>query len=284
MKIKDLVDLTRPEHALMLAIAVIIGEIITFQGLPPLDLILLSILPPIFIQFGSFSLNDFLDVESDKLNKRLDRPLVRGEIKPETALYVAIISFISGNLFAYFINPTCLLISIVFSILAILYNYKLKDIALLGNAYIASTMAIPFIFGNFVVSKELTTLTIILGAIAFIAGLAREIIKSIQDMEGDIIARKSKTLPVIVGPRNSAYLAILLYIGLIKMSLVPYLFNYLSYSILSILLLVLADLLILVICIKVLSQTKEAFRFARSYSLIALFLGLLSYLVAVFKI
>jgi 4-hydroxybenzoate polyprenyltransferase len=49
------------------------------------------------------------------------------------------------------------LISLVFNFLAVLYNYKLKDLPLIGNIYIALTMGIPFIFGALAISDSVST-------------------------------------------------------------------------------------------------------------------------------
>ena len=55
MNLKALYDLTRFEHALMFALAVVIGEAIAFNGIPPLELIALSIITPMFIEMGQIS-------------------------------------------------------------------------------------------------------------------------------------------------------------------------------------------------------------------------------------
>ena len=91
--LKALIRLTRIEHAFMLSLAVIIGEVIAgLDVLASLPFVLLTIIPPFFIEIASFAVNDYFDLESDKLNKRMDRPLVSGEINPSFALYVSIIA------------------------------------------------------------------------------------------------------------------------------------------------------------------------------------------------
>jgi geranylgeranylglycerol-phosphate geranylgeranyltransferase len=147
----------------------------------------------------------------------------------------------------------------------------LKDLPLVGNIYIALTMAIPFIFGNFVVSQTLSQTAIVLASLGFVAGLAREIIKSVQDMEGDIRGRGSKTLPVIIGKKPSIYTSILLYLLFIPLTAAPFLFG-LEFSVLPAILVILADVLILAICYKI---TKDDFKFARNVSLLSFLLGML---------
>ncbi|MBU0532058.1 UbiA family prenyltransferase [Candidatus Micrarchaeota archaeon] len=273
----EVLKLTRFEHAVLLALAVLVAEIITLGTLPPLEYyIILSLLVPMFSEMGSFALNDYFDIETDKLNKK-NRPLVKGTISPAFAFRFSILMLVLSTVLAYFINNIAFVIALFFNIAAVTYNWKLKDMPLVGNIYIALTMAIPFIFGNFVVSGDLSVVVLVLAVLGFVAGLAREIIKSVQDMKGDMKARKSKTLPIVIGERPSLLVAIGLYLLFIPLSILPFSFGLCASSI-SLVLIVAADGLIAVICYKIL--TKRAFKFARNMSLIAFLLGMLGLLLA----
>ncbi|MBU0527006.1 MAG: UbiA family prenyltransferase [Candidatus Micrarchaeota archaeon] len=274
--IGELAKLTRIEHAVMLALGVLIAEIIILGELPPVSLIIImSLLVPVFSEMGSFALNDYFDIETDKLNKK-DRPLVNGTITPKFALSLSIITLIISTVMAYFINIEVFIIALIFNIVAILYNWKLKDMPLVGNIYIAFTMAIPFIFGNFVISNTLSELALVLASLGFVAGLAREIIKSVQDMDGDIKARGSKTLPVIVGEKVSVLIACAMYVSFIPLTAIPF-FIGLKISIIAIVLIGIADVMILIICAKSISKD---YKFARNMSLIAFLIGLIGLLFA----
>lgn len=277
--LKDLWALTRFEHAIMLAIAVLIGETIILGGFPPITtIIILSLLVPIFSEVGSFALNDYLDLETDKINKKTDRPLVQGALSPKFALWFSIITILLSIILAWFINVYAFVIALVFNLLAILYNWKLKDLPLLGNLYIATTMAIPFIFGNFVVSTSLSKIAIILAALGFVAGLAREIVKSVQDVKGDVKARNSKTLPVIVGEKNALYLSYVLYLIFILLTILPF-FHGLKINSYGTFLIAIADAGILY-NIFLLVKTRD-YRVARKISLVCLFIGLIGILLSV---
>jgi len=274
--IGELAKLTRFEHALMLALAVLLAEIIVLGTFPPLEhFIILSLLVPVFSEMGSFALNDYLDIETDRLNKK-DRPLVKGTISPAFALYFSIAALALSTAMAYFINSAAFIIALLFNIAAVLYNWKLKDLPLVGNTYIALTMAIPFIFGNYVVSAELSSTAAVLAVLGFIAGLAREIVKSVQDMKGDIKARGSRTLPVIIGEKNSLITAVILYLLFIPLTAVPFALG-LQFSIIPALFIAAADILIAFVCYRI---AKRDFRFARNASLIAFFIGMLGILAA----
>lgn len=272
----------------MFAIAVLIGEIVVLGQVPDFTLlILLSLLVPIFSEMGSFALNDYLDVDSDRLNKKTERPLVRGAIKPEFAFKFAWFAFIFSTVLAFFINIHAFVIALVFNALAILYNYKLKDMPLLGNIYIAFTMAIPFVFGNFVVSSRLRVISLVLAMLGFISGLAREIVKSIQDVEGDLRARKAQTLPIVIGRKNASVFAVIFYIMFIPLSYTPFLYG-LKMSVIPMVLVFIGNLGILYNILLVYKAIHESdksskgyLRKARNVTLVALFIGLIGYLVAV---
>ncbi|MBU0586407.1 UbiA family prenyltransferase, partial [Candidatus Micrarchaeota archaeon] len=218
--------LVRFEHALLYAFAVLIAEIIGSNGSLniSLEILILSLLVPIFSEMAAFAMNDFMDIKTDRLNKKQDRPLVSGEISPKFALVLSIISFAIAIFLSYFINMNIFAITVIVNSFAILYNVRMKDMPLFGNVYIAITMAIPFIFGNYVVSQSMSPVNITIAALGFIVGLAREIVKSVEDMKGDSIARKSKTLPLIIGAEKSLTFAAILYFIFVIFSIIPYYF------------------------------------------------------------
>jgi geranylgeranylglycerol-phosphate geranylgeranyltransferase len=219
--IQSYVRLFRIEHALMLAVAVLLGELLS-GALPALPLLICSLAVPVFIEMGSFALNDYFDVKSDKENRRFDRPIASGEIPPRAALAAAAACYAIGIAAALPLPPAALYITLLFAILSIAYNFRLKELPFVGNLCIAASMAIPFLFGNLVVAPSLLPSIIAISAVAFIAGLGREIIKSAEDMEGDVLHRRARTLPVVIGKKNSLLFAALLYALLVPLSLFPF--------------------------------------------------------------
>lgn len=273
--------LFRIEHALLLAVAVLFAEMLASSAfslpLPPLPIILLSLAVPIFIEMGSFALNDWFDVETDRANKREDRPIASGEIKKEHALAAAIAAYAIGIAAALPLPPLAFAIATVFAALSVLYNWRLKDIALVGNAYIAASMAIPFVFGNLVISQTPYLPLLAIADVAFVAGLGREIIKSVEDVEGDIKQRKSKTLPALVGVPNAIFGAQACYGILVPLSFLPYYFG-LPMNTLSLGLVALTALSFAGMAIKVSQrQDRETLEAVRKTSLFAVGTGLLGY-------
>lgn len=278
MFLKELWKLTRFEHALMLALGVLIAETVVLGRLPGASLaIALSLLVPVFSEMGSFALNDYFDIETDRLNGKSDRPLVKGTISPRFALWFSVFSIIVSVALSTAINFSAFAIALAFNLAAVAYNWKLKDLPLVGNAYIALTMAIPFVFGDFVVSSSLSPIAAVLAVLGFVAGLAREIVKSVQDVEGDKEARGSKTLPVIIGKEASAFIAVALYALFLPLTAAPFALG-LAAAPLPLALVAAADIIVIAICYKVMAKD---YRFARNASLAAFFVGMLGILSAV---
>jgi len=282
MKIEDFLKLTRLEHSIMLAVAVVVGEVIALGGLPRTHILILSILPPVLVGAASFAINDYFDLKSDKINRRRDRPLVKGSIKPGTALLLSFILFLSGIALSLFLNLSSFLLILIFSILACLYSFRLKDIALAGNIYIASTMAVPFLYGSLAVANKTPDAVLLLSSIAFVSGLGREIMGTARDMLGDKKGRGSKTLPMLIGVRNSLLLSSLLYIIGVALSIVPYLYiKPYAGNILYIAPTAIADVLLAYIAVFSLKETSAKFmRTCRNMSLAAMSIALLGFLWA----
>lgn len=215
-KLAAVLKLTRVEHSVMLVIAVMAAELIA-GGLPAPSILLLSLISPMFISMGSFAMNDYFDVKVDRLNKK-NRPLVNGTLRRIDAVYIAIFSFMIGIAASAMINAYAFVIAVVFAVLSILYSYKIKEMFFLGNAYIALTMVIPFIFGNYVVSMSIANGILLISVMVFLSGLAREIHGTIRDYRGDVKVRNLRSMPKVIGIRASATLALALYFSAILVS------------------------------------------------------------------
>ncbi len=278
-KIKAILNLTRASHGLFLAIAVVIGQLVTIEQIPPLQILIPSIITPIAISGGAFAVNDYMDYKTDKENNRTDRPLVSGELKRKTALQLSILLTTIGIISSYTINLYSFQIALAFTALSYAYAVTLKKIPLIGNISIAASMTIPFIYGALTVSNQVPLAVWVLGSMAFLAGTGREIVKSIQDMKGDKLQGR-KTLPIKIGKKPSAYLAVLLVLTAISISITPYLYleNYLE-STIYISTVTMSDILFLVSIKKLLST--QNYRYFRQKTLMAIGVGLIAFLLPI---
>jgi len=282
--IKATWDLLRLEHGFMLAIAVFIGALIAGKGFLPIEKLIYACLTPIFLEAATFALNDYFDFEIDKENKRMDRPLVRGDLKPKHALIFFSTMFPLGLLFSFFVNTICFLIALLTGFLAIAYDIKMKKVKLIGNFYISYTMAIPFIFGGTVVSTHIPVIVYIIAAIAFLSGSGREIMKDIMDYRGD---RKKgvKSLPIYIGLKSSVFIINVFYLSAVAISIIPFVLlvdksYYHNYLYLCTVLL--ADILFVYVVVDLSLKKEQNINIYRKITLLAMFIGLIAFLLGGF--
>ena len=280
-KFTDILKLTRIEHSIMLVIAVLAAEIIVGGKLPSASTLAFSIITPIFVSMGAFAINDYFDVDVDRLNKK-NRPLVTGSLSRVDALYVTIASMAIGAGASYFINIYCFAIAIFFAVISILYSYRLKETLFWGNAYVAISMVIPFVYGNYVMSLTLSPAIVIVSAIIFASGLAREIHGTIRDYKGDSKARNVRSFPKTIGISGSAWLSLLLYLAAIALSV--YLFinvRPFAYNIVYAIPVAVTDLLLIYVGIGYITNPKQQFYDrTRNMSLAAMVIALIAFLLS----
>jgi geranylgeranylglycerol-phosphate geranylgeranyltransferase len=288
--LKAIWELMRLEHGVMIAIAILIGAVITKQEIPPIHTFILTFTTALFLEASTFALNDYFDIEIDKHNKRMDRPLVRGDLSPQVALLIFFILFPLGIISAYLVNLTCFLIALITAAFAVIYDVWMKKIKLLGNFFIAYIMAIPFVFGGaMMVEINAFALTvspaiIIIALIAFLSGVGREIMKDVMDYLGDK-KKGVRSFPRYLGVKLSNNIAALFYITAVILSFLPFFQSiysqyYFNYYYLAIVLI--TDTMLLRIAFQLFIKKTPDLPFHRKFSLVALFFGLIAFLVGAF--
>jgi len=279
-KAEAIIRLTRIEHSAMLAVAVIVAEIIT-RALPGAPVLVLSLATPIFVSMGAFALNDYFDVAADTVNK-MRRPLVVGAMNRDEALAIGAGTLLVGIAASLFINLPALVTAIVFAIIAVLYSYRLKDMPLVGNIFIALSMAIPFIYGDFVVAGALRQSIVVIAVVVFLSGLAREIHGMMRDYAGDVKARRTRNFVRMIGAKRASYAALALYIGAIMAS--AYMFFYtapFAYNAVYLIPIIAVDAALLCLSLGYIGKpSRRFFDSARNASLAAMAASILVFLAA----
>ncbi len=170
------------------------------------------------------SLNDYFDREVDKV-AHPKRPIPTGAVTPSGALIVAVLLFAFALALSFMINLWS--VAIVVTSIAVMVGYErlLKAEGIAGNLAISWLTVALFLFGGAAVERY--DLAWILAALAFLATLGREIVKDIQDIEGDRGSRL--TLPMRIGIRRAGILASLGFLAAVALSPAPYLLDLLSF-------------------------------------------------------
>ena len=206
-------------------IGVIFGSLLALDQIPRGDLASITILHGLSVWAFMCSwnaLNDILDVEIDKLNQP-NRPLPRGDISLNNAKFLTAIlmcfslfclvyaGYISSSIEDGFESwaPSILIWLLAIFLLTNYesssnYSLKLKDRGLPGNFAISLSVGMVILFGAAGVFEPTEPRVLSLFFIGLSYNLAREIVKDIEDMEGD---EGRNTLAMRIGVEKARVLA-----------------------------------------------------------------------------
>ncbi len=278
-RIADWLGIIRIGNVIVIGLSGIAGYIVGSQGLAfdvDVRVLVLVALVPSLIGAGGNIVNDYFDRFIDAVNKPW-RPIPSGRIRAETALKVSLALMVAGVFLSIALNLYCVLTAILASVLLFEYSRWLKKTGLPGNLVIAFLSFLSIFFGGLASPNPMASL--LPGLYAFLIILGRELLKGIEDLEGD---RRYgvRTLAVIAGPRAALLAGTLLLVLVIAISPLPYmLYNYNIYYLVTAVLGV--DAPIIASIILVASNYANAWKATRILK-IPLLMGLLAFLLGVF--
>lgn len=181
-KVKAYIEITRPINVII-TIAVVVGAafISNTAGFNWEKIIYAAIAAAFAVAAGNI-LNDIYDIGIDKINRPL-RPLPSQRMRPIEAKIFYLILIHASFVLAGKVNSAVFVIALIATCLLFLYSYILKKIPLLGNSIIALLAGLAFIYGGAAVNNM--NAAIIPAVFAFLINFIREIIKDMEDIEGD---------------------------------------------------------------------------------------------------
>lgn len=144
--------------------------------------------------------NDLHDIPVDRINKP-DRPLPSGRVGVGAARLTAVALGVIAVVLASRFDTLAIGAAVAVLGALLLYNWALKGAVLLGNALIALLSGLALGVGSYAAGQRNLPWLPALLVCLFI--LAREILKTIEDMEGDRRAGL-RTLATAWGPRRAA--------------------------------------------------------------------------------
>ena len=220
LKVLSLFSVVRGHNILIIALAQYLASIyIIAPELPLRDVILdgnlfsLIISSALVIASG-YIINNFYDAEKDLINKprksMLDR-LVSQRFKLSSYFVLNFIAVFAASYVSF--RAVVFFSGYIFSIW--LYSHKLKRVPILGNLVSAILAITPF-FAVFVYYKNFDTVIFVHALFLFLLILAREMIKDLQNITGDL-AQNYKTIPILYGAKISK----LVIAGLVLLTLIP---------------------------------------------------------------
>lgn len=226
--------LIRIENLLMIALVLYVANdyIIRKEGVGlSLNYLIVLIASTALIAAGGYVINDYFDLKIDKIN-RPDEVILERTIHRKAAilwhLFFSLMGWFGGLYLGIKVGHISLAIIQLASIaLLIVYSNVLKKIFIAGNLSIAVLTGLLPLLPYFYVHAMYPQMTLLtlnallsLSAFAFFTTLIRELIKDIQDMEGDKEGGR-KTIPVMWGILPSKIIVFFLLVLLI-IFLIPF--------------------------------------------------------------
>ncbi len=221
------VELSRPLNGIIAFISAWLGGMFasgrTLDFFTDVKLIYVSVAALLLLSAGN-AINDYCDYNIDKVNKP-QRPLPSGRIQRQNALIFSIILIAIGIGLGTLINVSAVCIAVLVSALLVSYAIWLKRTPFVGNLAVSSLTSLTFISGGIAIGSVRGTL--IPAVFAFLFTTAREIVKDLEDTEGDF-KNSVKTL-AILNPRLAVIMALSFMVSVIIFSPMPYLFGWYSW-------------------------------------------------------
>ncbi len=269
MNLKSWFKIIRPVNGFMGLISIyIVGFIdVNFEITRYLRIITLAALSVFFVTAGGNIINDIKDKDLDKINHP-SRPIPSGEISIKSAWIAFIVMFSIGILLSIFISIYAVAVVILAELLLTSYEIKTKNLGLIGNFTVSLLIGFIFIFGGIVLGTVFKMILLFL--LAFFSNVSREIMKDIEDVNGDLNRR---TFPRVYGIKNAKILASFFVILTVSISILPYYFKVLTiYYVYAV---IIDDMLFIASMIIMYKNVSESQQFSK----IAMIVGMVSFLV-----
>ena len=217
------VELARPLNGAIAFISTWLGGIFaignTLNSFSNVKLLYISIASLLLLSAGN-AINDYCDYNIDRHNKP-NRPIPSGRIRRKNALIFAITLIILGISLCMFVNLYAVYVTVLVSMFLVGYALILKRTPVLGNLVVGILTSLTFISGGIAVGSVRST--IIPAIFAFLFTTAREIVKDLEDIEGD--KRENVKTLANLNPRLAIIMALSFMSAVIIFSPMPYLFG-----------------------------------------------------------
>jgi len=225
-KLKGLFKLIRFELPFSAGVCVIMGQLFALGEFPSNFIIISGFLSVFLISASILVLNDYFDVETDKINAP-DRPIPSGLVSRSEALAFSIFLLIAGLYLSYLIGILVLLISIVLTILGFLYNRHFKRSGLPGNLVVSFSVGMTFIYGGATVGLPFHKVVVYFALIAGLIDLGEEIAADSMDTKGDLLIN-SNSIAIKYGESVALKISASIFLLVIILSFIPFILNWFS--------------------------------------------------------
>jgi len=214
-------QISRALNSLITFLVIIVASIISIDGSYSVLKIFLAGLSGALTASSGNVLNDYFDINIDKINKP-QRVLPSGKLSSKEAFTFYIVLSVLSLLISSFININAFIIVFIAVSFLFFYSYQLKKMSLTGNIVVALLTGLAFIYGGIAVDNIKDA--IIPAMFAFLINFIREVIKDMEDIEGDR-QQGINTYPALYGFKKSKMIIVLIIIVLIILTVFPFVIN-----------------------------------------------------------
>ena len=266
----------RPINAIIAFVSVIVAAFFCSPEEIAWFSVLLASFAAAFTLSAGNIINDIYDLGIDKVN-RPERPLPSGKISKNSALILYFLFIAASLILSWFINLYAFMIVIIATILLVIYSKFLKRVLLVGNILVALLTGLVFIFGGVAVRNS--SAAIIPALFAFLINFIREIVKDMQDVDGDKNAGVN-TFPIRYGFQKSKILILLITFTLLLYTLYPFVARLYKIEYFIIVMIIVNPILVFSLkilfkdrSIKNLNMISNLLKLSMVFGLIAIYLG-----------
>ena len=208
-------------------VCVLLGELLALGRFPSQAEMILGFLSVFFISATSLILNDYFDLDSDKINAP-DRPLTSGLVTKREVVVLSVVVTLLGFAAASLLSPLALLVVVLVWAVGFLYNWRFKKAGLIGNLMVAFSVGMTFIFGGIAAGKPFETIAWFFAVWVMLIDLGEEIAADAMDLEGDRPAG-SRSLAMIYGREKALKISAGIFILVVAASSLPFLLGWLDW-------------------------------------------------------
>jgi len=224
-KIKGLFRLLRFELPFSAGVCVVMGQLLALGEFAPLLVTIFGFMSVFSISASILVLNDFFDIETDKINAP-HRPIPAKLVSPSEAFWLSIFLLFVGLVLSYLISIIVVLFSITLAVIGFLYNGKLKKSGLIGNILVSISVGMTFIYGGATVGLPLNKMVLLFSLIAVLIDLGEEIASDAMDIKGDLIIN-SNSLAIKYGMPAALKISGFIFLFVVLLTFVPFIMNWL---------------------------------------------------------
>jgi len=222
-----LLRLFRFELPFTAGVCVILGELLGLGKFPTIKEIILGFFSVFLISATTLILNDYFDIESDKINAP-GRPLPAGLVTKQDVVLLSCAVTVLGFIASYMVSFKALLVVILVWAVGFLYNWRFKKTGFWGNLMVSFSVGMTFIFGGIAVDRPFEKAVWFFGIMAFLINLGEEIAADAMDIEGDRQAG-SRSLPVLLGRESALKTSGTIFLLVTVISFLPFVFGWIEW-------------------------------------------------------